>query len=71
LLYNEHCRRRSLPHRTTPAAIYRSLPKDSLRAITSLEPHLRVIVDMTEKSRFAWAVACSTSASDEPTPEPQ
>ena len=47
-LYNEQRPHRSLPHRATPAAIYRTLPKASPVVVTNGDPHRRVRHDIVD-----------------------
>lgn len=47
-LYNEQRPHRSLPHRATPAAVYRTLPKASPVIITDQDPHRRLRHDIVD-----------------------
>jgi transposase InsO family protein len=47
-LYNEQRPHRSLPHRATPAAVYRTLPKASPVVVTDAGPHRRVRRDIVD-----------------------
>jgi transposase InsO family protein len=47
-LYNEQRPHRSLPHRATPAAVYRNLPKAAPLAIFNPDPHRRLRHDILD-----------------------
>ncbi len=47
-LYNEQRPHRSLPHRATPATVYRTLPKASPVIVTDADPHRRVRHDVLD-----------------------
>jgi transposase InsO family protein len=71
--YNQHRPHRSLPHRATPATAYTTRPKATPGADRSGDTHDRVRFDRIDNvgpSPCASTAACTTSALDEPTPEP-
>lgn len=47
-IYNEQRPHRSLPHRATPAAVYRSLPKAAPLTVLNPDPHRRVRHDILD-----------------------
>ena len=71
--YNHQRPHRSLPHRATPAAAYDALPKalPPPAATTTPTPASATTASTPPAwSPCAWPAASTTSASDEPTPEP-
>jgi len=70
--YNQHRPHRSLPHRATPATIYNTLPKATPTSDRTDDTHDRVRHDKIDDGGAVTlrANGRTTSASDEPTPEP-
>jgi transposase InsO family protein len=72
-IYNHQRPHRALPHRATPATAYHALPRPSrpAAATTTPTPASATTASTTAAwSPCAWPAASTTSASDEPTPEP-
>ena len=71
--YNHQRPHRSLPHRATPAAAYDALPKALPATSRDHDTHPASATTASTPpawSPWAWPAASTTSASDEPTPEP-